>query len=94
MLGLRGDPRWQSRELAPGLPREQLLAQRRAHTLHQRDCNLMNAMSKIHACHDMQFSNYNLMGDDQFNMVELILTTEDFCDTLSKLGSSLVKLIC
>jgi hypothetical protein len=34
------------------------------------------------------------MGDDQFNMVELILTTEDFCDTLSKLGSSLVKLIC
>jgi hypothetical protein len=94
MLGLRGDPRWQSRELAPGLPREQLLAQRRAHTLHQRDCNLMNVMSKIHACHDMQFSNYNLMGDDQFNMVELILTTEDFCDTLSKLGSSLVKLIC
>jgi hypothetical protein len=33
------------------------------------------------------------MGGDQFNMVELILTTEDFCGTLSKLGSSLVKLI-
>jgi hypothetical protein len=27
MLGLRGDPRWQSRELAPGLPRGHLLAQ-------------------------------------------------------------------
>ena len=53
----------------------------------------MNAMSKIHAWHDMQFSNYNLMGDDQFNMVELILTTEDFFyGTLSKLGSSLVSL--
>jgi hypothetical protein len=26
MLGLRGDPRWQSRELALGLPRGQLLA--------------------------------------------------------------------
>jgi hypothetical protein len=33
------------------------------------------------------------MGDDQFNKVELNLTTEDFCGTLSKLGSSLVKLI-
>jgi hypothetical protein len=33
------------------------------------------------------------MGNDQFNMVELILTIEDFYDTLSKLGSSLVKLI-
>jgi hypothetical protein len=33
------------------------------------------------------------MGDDQFNMVELILTTEDFFyGTLSKLGSSLVSL--
>jgi hypothetical protein len=27
-------------------------------------------------------------------MVELNLTTEGFCGTLSKLGSSLVKLIC
>jgi hypothetical protein len=33
------------------------------------------------------------MRDDQFNKVELNLTTEDFCGTLSKLGSSLVKLI-
>jgi hypothetical protein len=33
MLGLRGDPRWQSRELAPGLPRGQLLAQ---------GCNALN----------------------------------------------------
>jgi hypothetical protein len=41
----------------------------------------------------LQFSNYNLMGDDQFNKVELNLTTEDFCGTLSNLGSSLVKLI-
>jgi hypothetical protein len=27
------------------------------------------------------------MGDDQFNMVELILTTGDFCGILSNLGS-------
>jgi hypothetical protein len=27
LLGLRGDPRWQARELAPDLPRGQLLAQ-------------------------------------------------------------------
>jgi hypothetical protein len=33
------------------------------------------------------------MGDDQFNKVGLILTTEDVWGTLSKLGSSLVKLI-
>jgi hypothetical protein len=33
------------------------------------------------------------MGDDQINKVELILTTGDFCGTLSNLGSSLVKLI-
>jgi hypothetical protein len=26
MLGLRGDPLWQARELAPGLPRGQFLA--------------------------------------------------------------------
>jgi hypothetical protein len=33
------------------------------------------------------------MGDDQFNIVELIFTTEDLCGTLRKLRSSLVKLI-
>jgi hypothetical protein len=33
------------------------------------------------------------MGGDQFNKVELNLTTEGFCGTLSNLGSSLVKLI-
>jgi hypothetical protein len=33
------------------------------------------------------------MVDDQINKVELNLTTEDFRGTLSKLGSSLVKLI-
>jgi hypothetical protein len=33
------------------------------------------------------------MGDDQFNKTGLFLTTEDFGGTLSKLGSSLVKLI-
>jgi hypothetical protein len=27
LLGLRGDPRWQAQELAPDLPRGQLLAQ-------------------------------------------------------------------
>jgi hypothetical protein len=58
-LRLRGDPRWQALELAPGLPLEQLLARGWARTLRQRGCNLMNAMSKIHVCHDMQFSNYD-----------------------------------
>jgi hypothetical protein len=53
LLGLRVDPRWQFRKLAPGLPRGQLLAQGRAHTLRQRDCNIMNAMIKIYAWHDM-----------------------------------------
>jgi hypothetical protein len=57
MLGLRGDPRWQARELAPGLYRGQLHARGLARTLRQRDCNLMNAMSKTYAWHDMQFSN-------------------------------------
>jgi hypothetical protein len=33
------------------------------------------------------------MGGDQFNKVGLILSTEDFWGTLSKLGSGLVKLI-
>jgi hypothetical protein len=33
------------------------------------------------------------MVNDQINKVELNRTIEDFCGTLSKLGSSLVKLI-
>jgi hypothetical protein len=33
------------------------------------------------------------MVNDQINKVELNLTTGDFCGALSKLGSSLVKLI-
>jgi hypothetical protein len=33
------------------------------------------------------------MMNDQINKVEINLTTGDFCGTLSKLGSSLVKLI-
>jgi hypothetical protein len=33
------------------------------------------------------------MVKDQINKVELNLTTRDFCGTLSKLGSSLAKLI-
>jgi hypothetical protein len=53
LLGLWEDHRWQSRELAPGLPCGKLLAQGRARTLRQRDCNLMNAMSKIDAWHGM-----------------------------------------
>jgi hypothetical protein len=53
MLGLRGDPLWQARELAPGLPHGQLLARECARTLRQRGCNLMNAMSKIYVWHDM-----------------------------------------
>jgi hypothetical protein len=57
LLGLRGDPQWQARELALDLPRGQLLAQERARTLRQRGCNLMNAMNKIYVWHDMQFSN-------------------------------------
>jgi hypothetical protein len=54
MLGLRGDPLWQARELAPSLPHGQLLAREWARTLRQRCCNLLNAMSKIYVCHDMQ----------------------------------------
>jgi hypothetical protein len=53
----------------------------------------MNAMSKIYAWHDMQIWQLHLMGDNQFNKVELNITTEGSCGTLSKLGSSLVKLI-
>jgi hypothetical protein len=60
MLGLREDPLWQARELAPGLPLGQLLAREWARTLRQRGCNLMNAMSEIYVCHDMQcISNKN-----------------------------------
>jgi hypothetical protein len=33
------------------------------------------------------------MGDVKFNKVGLILTSDGFCGTLNKLGSSLVKLI-
>ena len=55
-LGLRGDPRWQAREVASRLPLGQLLAQELARTLRQRGCNLINAMSEIHVCHDMQCS--------------------------------------
>jgi hypothetical protein len=33
------------------------------------------------------------MVKDQINKIELNITTKDFCGTLSKLGSSLVKLI-
>jgi hypothetical protein len=46
----------------------------------------MNAMSKIHAWHDMQFSNLNLMVKDQINEVKLNLTTGNFGGTLSHLG--------
>jgi hypothetical protein len=56
MLGLRGDLLWQVRELALDLTRGQLLARERAHTLRQRGCNLMNAMSEIYVCYDMQCS--------------------------------------
>jgi hypothetical protein len=34
--GLRGDPQWQARELAPELPLGQLLAREGARTLRQR----------------------------------------------------------
>jgi hypothetical protein len=61
MLGLWGDLLWQARELAPGFPRGQLLAQERARTLRQQGCNLMNVMSEIFVCHDMQLSNDNCM---------------------------------
>jgi hypothetical protein len=36
MLGLRVDPLWQARELAPDLPRGQLLARELERTLRQR----------------------------------------------------------
>jgi hypothetical protein len=51
-------------------------------------------MSNIYAWHDMQLQLRFYGGrNDQFNKVGLILSTEDFGGTLSKLGSSLVKLI-
>jgi hypothetical protein len=46
----------------------------------------MNAMSKIHERHDMQFSNQNLMVNDQINKVRLNLTSGNFGGTLSPLG--------
>jgi hypothetical protein len=52
----------------------------------------MNAMSKIHAWHDMQFSNLNLMVKDQINEVRLNPITGSSGGTLSQLGSSLVRL--
>jgi hypothetical protein len=73
MLGLRGDPLWQARELAPGLPLGQLLARERARTLHQRGCNLMSAMSEIYVCHDIQCSSRK---NDQIDKVKFNLTTK------------------
>jgi hypothetical protein len=52
----------------------------------------MNAMSKIHAWHDMQFSNLNLMVKDQINWVRLNLITRNSGGTLSQLGLILVRL--
>jgi hypothetical protein len=42
----QADPLGQALVLDPGLPPEQLLAPARGHTLHQRGCNLSNAMNK------------------------------------------------
>ena len=42
----QADPLGQALVLDPGLPPEQLLAPARGRTLHQRGCNLSNAMSK------------------------------------------------
>ena len=50
----QADPRWQALVLDPGLPLEQLLAPARGCTLHQRGCNLSNAMNKKYVCYDMQ----------------------------------------
>ena len=49
----QADPRRQAQVLDPGLPPEQLLAPARGCTLHQRGCNLSNAMSKKYVCYDM-----------------------------------------
>jgi hypothetical protein len=88
MLGLWGDPLWQARELAPGLPRGQLLAREWARTLRQRGCSLINAMSEIYVYHDMQCgSNRN----GQIDKVRLNLTTKILVVHLVNLGSSLVE---
>jgi hypothetical protein len=50
----QADPLGQALVLDPGLPPEQLLAPARGCTLHQRGCNLSNAMNKIHVCYEMQ----------------------------------------
>ena len=42
----QADPRWQALVLDSGLPPEQLLAPARGCILHQRGCNLSNAMNK------------------------------------------------
>ena len=42
----QADPLVQALVLDPGLPPEQLLAPARGRTLHQRGCNLTNAMNK------------------------------------------------
>jgi hypothetical protein len=52
----------------------------------------MNAMSKIHVWHDMQFSNLNLMVIDQINKVKLNHIIGNSGGILSQLGSSLVRL--
>jgi hypothetical protein len=88
MLGLRGDPLWQAQELAPGLPRGQLLAQEWARTLRQRGCKLMNAMNEIYVCHDMQCGSKR---NDQFDKVRVNLTTGFLVVYLANLGLSLVK---
>jgi hypothetical protein len=50
----QADPRWQALVLDLGLPPEQLLALVRGCILHQRGCNLSNAMNKKYVCYDMQ----------------------------------------
>ena len=47
-------PLVQARVLDLGLPPEQLLAPARGRTLHQRGCNLSNAMNKKYVGYDMQ----------------------------------------
>jgi hypothetical protein len=42
----QADPLGQALVLDPGLPPEQLLAPARGRTLHQRGCNISNAMNK------------------------------------------------
>jgi hypothetical protein len=48
----QADPLGQALVLDPGLAPEQLLAPTRGCILHQRGCNLSNAMSKKHVCYD------------------------------------------